>query len=320
MNNFGSLISNNVLGLSLLQKKALKPQNALSNGLLCDSKKTILQAYMTTISNVIVMTGSICQLLSEFRTVDDVNNRISHAKKVFKRSFIKHIASELLKVEHCSSCPKSAMLFGILQGQLEDVLFEEVRTKLIQYIGCMDDGVYFVCEEILDMIYDFAEAAIFHLSGLRINCTNISELIFTDDRFQISTSDLSSLSHRCQSAKEETFIDKQPKSCLFTHRHRKECLHLFLCDEFFKVRNWMDVYINLYKTYHNEPKKITLILDYRLIEEDTDWSIEDYERYVHALDVFGRVCIINFDHINFGSYEDLLATDSLDMVEECVYE
>jgi len=81
----------------------------------------------------------------------------------------------------------------------------------------------------------------------------------------------------------------------------------------------MDVYINLYKTYHNNPKEITLILDYRLIENDTNWSIEDYERYVHALDIFGRVCIINFHHINFGTYEDLLSPDSLDIVEECSF-
>lgn len=315
MNNFGQLISNNILGLSLLQKKALNPKNALSNGLLCDSKRAILQSYLTIISNAIVMTGSICQLLSEFKTVEDVNTRILHAKRVFKRSYINNIAAEILKVEYCSSCPKSAMLFGILQGQLEDVLFEEVRTKLIQYIGCMDNGIYFICEEILDMIYDFAEAAIFHLSGLRINCSNINDLIFTDDRFQISTSDLSSLSHRCQFSEN----NKQPISCLFTNKSRKECLHLFLCDEFFKVRNWMDVYINLYKTYHNDPKQITLILDYRLIEEDTSWSIEDYERYVHALDIFGRVCIINFNHINFGMYEDLLSSDSLDIVEECSF-
>lgn len=315
MNNFGQLISNNVLGLSLLQKKAVNPKNALSNGLTCESKRTILQSYMTVISNAIIMTGSICQMLSEFKTVEDVNTRILHAKKIFKRSYINNIASEILKVEHCSSCPKSAMLFGILQGQLEDVLFEEVRTKLIQYIGCMNNGIYIVCEEILDMIYDFAEAALFHLSGLRINCNNINDLIFTDDRFQISTSDLSSLSHRCQS----NDVDINPSACLFTNINRKECLHLFLCDEFFKVRNWMDVYINLYKTYHNDPKQITLILDYRLIEEDTNWSIEDYERYIHALDIFGRVCIINFHHINFGTYEDLLSADSLDIVEECSF-
>ena len=315
MNNFGQLISNNVLGLSLLQKKALNPKNALSNGLTCESKRTILNSYMTVISNAIIMTGSICQMLSEFKTVEDVNTRILHAKKIFKRSYINNIASEILKVEHCSSCPKSAMLFGILQGQLEDVLFEEVRTKLIQYIGCMNNGIYIVCEEILDMIYDFAEAALFHLSGLRINCNNINDLIFTDDRFQISTSDLSSLSHRCHS----NDVDINPSACLFTNINRKECLHLFLCDEFFKVRNWMDVYINLYKTYHNDPKQITLILDYRLIEEDTNWSIEDYERYIHALDIFGRVCIINFHHINFGTYEDLLSADSLDIVEECAF-
>jgi len=314
MNNFGQLISNNILGLTLLQKKALNPKNALSNGLLCESKRKILSSYMTIISNAIVMTGSICQLLPEFKVVDDINTRILHSKRIFKKSYINNIASEILKVEHCSSCPKSAMLFGILQGQLEDVLFEEVRTKLIQYIGCTDNNSLFsICEEILDMIYDFAEAALFHLSGLRINCNNINDLIFTDDRFQISTSDLSALSHRCHSS-----IDKQPNSCLFLNKDRRECLHLFLCDEFFKVKNWMDVYINLYKTYHNNPEQITLILDYRLIEEDTNWSVEDYERYVHALEIFGRVCIINFDHVSFGIYEDLLSIDSLDIVEECV--
>lgn len=313
MNDFGQLISNNILELALLKKKSLNPRYVLSSGLLCDSKRVILDTYLTTIGNSIVMCGSICQLLPEFKTVDDINTRILHAKTVFKRSYMNDLVNQILKVEHCSGCPKDTMLFGILQGQLEDVMFEDIKNKLIEYIGCCEESIFSLCEELLDMIYDFAEAAIFHLSGLRINCKNISDSIFKDDRFKISTIGL-----KFSSCEIDPAFDMPPASCIFKEPHKKECLHLFLCSEFFRVKNWMNVYIDLYKTYHNNPKKITLILDYTLIEDDTIFTEEDYKTYLHAQSVFGKAFIINCEHIIFNSYEEAVDITSIDTIEECL--
>ena len=312
--DFGFLVSDNVWELKNLKEKArdLKEPDVLVRGLLCESKQRIVDTYTTACSNIMVFMGSLSQLLSIVESIDDLDDRIANTKKIFRQYVNTEIINEIQKNEHCLGCPRTATLFGIMQTQLEDVLFEEIRSAMIPCIGSNGADNYNTCEKTLDEIYDFAESALLHLSGLRINCEFLTDDIYNDERSNIKSTQITKL---LPDFKNQPYIP--PSSCIFGGNTTKiECLHIFLHDRFFKIKKWFDVYINLYSTYHKYPKRINVVLDYQLIDK-RDFAEEDYIRYKRMQNMFGSVCIINSDHIDFGDFKDLVHISCAENIEEC---
>ena len=317
--DFGTLISRTIIDLNILKDKLIygtsgdKP-SILTQGLLCNSKRQIVDVYLQSISNVAIMLTSLCQVLILIENSDHIVKRVGNHKKLLRDGFSKGIMDAIQSNEHCTGCPKGAMLFGIMQNQLEDVFFADVITKLIPFIGSANGEKYKICVEILDDLYEFAEAALLHLSGLRIDCSNLKDSIYDDDRYPVTRGDIRKLNVDCPDEE-----DIKPDSCIFKNPNRSECLHIFLHDGIFHVKSWLDVYVKLYEQYHKYPKKINLILDYKIVSSYT-WVQHDFDRYIKCKDLFGEVFIINADHIDFGPFKDTLHITTYEKIEECVYE
>ena len=313
MDNFGEIVKNALIDIDDLRNKILtgQPSSITTQGLLCESKKRIVDKYLTAIGNSIIMLSSVCQLLVLCKTTDDITKRLSDVKKLLRDSFNHNIIDTIQKDEHCSGCPKATILFAIMQNQLEDVFFSDLINKLIPYIGSVNGEKFEVCQEILDEFLEFTEAALLHLSGLRINCANLKDEIFDDNRFPANRSDIRKLG--------PDYIDipdMPPGTCLFKDDGKTECLHIFLHDGMLKVKKWMDVYTNLYTQYHKYPKRINLILDYKLVSE-YEWTEKDTERYHHLQEIFGEVFIINDESIEFLVSSDELNITKLSKIKEC---
>ena len=313
MDNFGETVKDVLIDIDDLRNKILNGQlsSITTQGLLCDSKKRVVDRYLTAIGNSVIMLASVCQLLILLKTTDDVSKRIFNVKKLLRDSFNHDIINAIQSDEHCSGCPKASVLFAIMQNQLEDVFFSDLVNRLIPFIGSLNGEKHDVCKEILDEYLEFTEAALLHLSGLRINCANLKDEIFDDDRFPANRSDIRRLG--------PDYIDipdMPPGTCLFKDDTKTECLHIFLHDGMLKVKTWMDVYTNLYTQYHKYPKRINLILDYKLVSE-YEWTKKDTERYNHLKEIFGKVFIINTESVEFQVDINELNITQLSKIKEC---
>lgn len=298
--DFGQVVSDSIYELHVLKKKATS-KDVICSGLLCGCKQKLLSNYLAISSNLMNLSGALSQALSVITDVDSFNDRMKAMKSIFRESAL----HDLVTKDGVSSvaCPKMIILFYIIQKQMEDVLFEEMSRKLLPFLGSKNGEKIKICREILDDIYDFTEAAVFTLSGLRINCYNISEDIYK---------------HPFSPIKEcPTNINKhEARNCIFlSGRQKVECLHLFMTDSFVKVKRWIDTYFDLFKQYHKAPEHVHLIIDFKLMDKYT-WTEEDCSRYKELQDFFGCVYVVNSEHIDFNGFE----VDTVDIhdIKECV--
>ena len=298
--DYGVEVSEGVNELRILKEKALSKET-LSSGLLCGCKQRLLSNYLKISSNLMNMMAGFTQALSVIDTIEIFHNRMDLVKKIFRENSIE----DLITREGASTvaCPKMIIMFSIIQRHMEDVLFEEMARKLVPFIGSKSGEKIVVCREILDDIYDFAEAAVFTLSGLRINCSNISDEIYKHP-FSLLTG--------CS----DCSVEQSKETCIFlTGRQKVECLHLFMTESFFKIRKWSETYFDIFKSYHNAPEKIHLIMDFKLIDKYT-WTQEDCKRHGELESIFGCVYIVNANHINFDGF--LVNMVDIHEIKECV--
>lgn len=302
--DFGRLVAANVLELDSVKEKA-NSKEIISRGLLCGCKQKLLRNYFAAISNLMVMIGSASQNLLVMNNISQLNNRINDVKEIFRDNCL----HDMMNCEgHATfACPKMMVLFSIMQNQMEDVLFDEIHQRLVPFIGSPNGEKIKVCEETLDDIFNFAETALFHLSGLRINCNNIKDELYDDESFDIPFNGT-----QCK-------LDPSKKeSCIFLSGKQKvECIHMFLHEGFYKVKSWFERYINLYYKYHKYPQQIHLVLDYKLMDK-FEYTEAHYQKYREACEKFGFVCITNADHVDFGSWTDKLNIVPMEEIKDCV--
>lgn len=280
--DYSGILCDTILELRVLRDKSLNGNTILSSGFMCRCKKIILNHYITSASNTMVSLIELIQTINNYPNETYIYDKFEKIKHRFSNEIYTnlHIHNEVNT--------KFVLLYEFTYKMIEQIMFDNIYTLIIHIYNNLEKSEE-LSEDILDIIYELTENAVFYLSGLRINCNNIKNTILTDD------------------CKENSYIcpicELTDNIQCSSVNNESECLYLILIPQLIDTL-WFDNLIDILCKYHTNPKNIKLFLDYNLIEPFI-WNDINELRYNKLLSLFNEVYLVNCPHIDFKSmYEN----------------
>lgn len=247
-----------MLKISMLKGKSSEIE-ALSMGLSCDCKKIILNNYIISLRNFLIILTSLVQMSKYVTDENDLKCLFKKITQFQDNECFKYLYYQ----ENISH--KILFIFELLHNFLFTKAVDDIYNTIKQFINNDFDEEYVILNSVCQKVYELCEVGILTLSGLRLNALNLDSHIFENNNFKYKVKDL------------KYFDISKLKNCIFDftqkcdppeeldscHEH-EEVLHLFITEEYLKNPEILKFYIELLIEYHCNLKNICVILDYQL--------------------------------------------------------
>jgi hypothetical protein len=313
--NFGNKVAGLLISAQEIKHYALTNNKLLIAG--CSCKQKLLEAYWTAIANLIV---NISALIQEIESLPE--QRISSRIEILQNNFF---ASAYLApfVERDLISPKMLVIFSTIQKEFDQMMFKSIFGKINRLLNY--EKLHVIHQIALETLLEWAEMSILNLSGIRFNCDS-----FTDDIFEMDDYSKSVISKigrvagdgcvadSCCILREEKTQNGDTKiacdlntasTCSMINyvKDHGEELITYISDEYMRDREGRAVIINnlisFFSRYHRNPKNITIIDDYRYMDNVYVWDDVDVGFFNSITSTFRQVVLRNYHNVDFNGYD-----------------
>jgi hypothetical protein len=268
-------------------KKNFYSKPAFSSSL-SECKKDTLEGYTHAIEDLLIGYVHIFHELENIYSEDAIKKRLKYLVRVFQRSSIKHFRKGKIS--------KLFYLFCVFKDLFERDIFSDINQEVLQYFrNEIRDSPHNTYELILAKFYSLIELSYLFMSGLQINCLNLSTEVLNSPCFDIFRIESETISNICNSEDDCNLRDFSEDN---------EYVHFFILPEY-KNEEFIETIIAELIEFHNNSKNINIVIDYKL-HPSIVYTDKDYKVYELIKKSFKSVIFANSGHIDFGEYRTLV--------------
>lgn len=303
MDSFALDLSSLIIRLEYLRKKVL--ENPKTSERMCFCRKATLDVYVSAFQKLLIRLSA-----KTIKFFDDYNCDRACEMDDLREWFTKSVYGSLFEEPTLSN--KMLLLFRLVQEPIDNLYFDRLTEKYCERLK--DEQALgrdlACCSDLQTSVYedaqDWFQMLVYNILALQLNCQNINVKIFEDfglpnDGYvcELNTSPCSAC-ERCD-------FKNCARRC---HVHdcvaRQELISLVLTKDQMDEPTWCDRFYTVISEYHNNPKAIDFVIDYRMFDAATPLVFNELnlERIKRMRDLVGSCTIKNYDYVDFGPFAE----------------